>query len=128
MKTPHLLASLAVAATAVAAGLRYPAEVAREWSEHAIQLPPRTDNLSLHGTTTPPLQAVGPMRLPAPLQLPRLNGDVLEVNPKVFPDQRMILAVPNETPPKGAKPWYYRGQKYWLIPIAASATSESPVR
>jgi hypothetical protein len=31
-------------------------------------------------------------------------------------------------PPPGAKPWYYRGQKFWLIPISEPAVDPaSPV-
>lgn len=38
MKTPHLLASFAIAATASAADLKNPTELAWEWSESASQI------------------------------------------------------------------------------------------
>jgi hypothetical protein len=54
MKTPHLFASFAVAATVSAADIKDPATVAREWNETAVQSPaPFTGDLSLKGQTEP---------------------------------------------------------------------------
>ena len=47
------------------------------------------------------------------------NGDVVEIPSDMIGDSHMVKVVPGESPPPGAKPWYYRGEKFWIIPIAA---------
>jgi hypothetical protein len=51
MKTPHLLASFAVAAVASAADLKDPADVAREWNDAATNPPSFVDETGLKITS-----------------------------------------------------------------------------
>ena len=61
MNTSTLLASFAVAATASAAELKNPVEVAREWKATAGQpLAPWSDNLSLRGEIPKPVPLAPP--------------------------------------------------------------------
>lgn len=121
MKTLPWLACLAVTATAFASNPKDPAIVARDWNKAIADarqpmLSPGSLGLSAPrpGTSTFQHEA----RPPPPR--PRRSGDVVEIPSGMPGDPRMVTVVPGEMPPPGAKPWYYRGQKYWLIPIATS--------
>lgn len=135
MKPLPLSACLAMTAMAAAAELKEPAQVAAGWNQTiADARAPVLSPGSLELTATAP----GPLTFqsdlaPRPLQAtrPRRNGDVLEVPPNLQMDPGILKIIPDgETPPPGAKPWYYRGQKFWLIPIAnpreGHVTSEGP--
>lgn len=126
MKTLALSACLAVASTAVGADLKDPAEVAGDWNKTIADA--RTPVLSvgpLGLTATPP---TSPLILPttplilsvAPARRPLFRNDVLSPPHGWEIDPKMERIVPGEMPPKGAKPWYYRGQKFWIIPIASA--------
>ena len=124
MKTPHLLASLAVAVTAAAADLKDPTEVAREWNERTVQSsPPANSDLSLRGMTTPALVI-------RPLPVLQARSKRLSLVPswsKPAPRERGLDApnyhvpeiLPDNMPP-GSKLWRYGGQDYWLIPLVPS--------
>ncbi len=113
MKTPHLLASFAVAATAAAADLKDHTEVAREWNEAvALSAPPAwTGDLSLRGTTAMPAKAES-LRRSQP-KAPRRERAY------DAPGYRIPDTLPQDLPP-GSKPWPYGGQTYWLMPLIPS--------
>jgi hypothetical protein len=122
MKTPHLLASFAVAATASAADLKDPAEVAREWNETVASSPPVAGSLSLQN---PPTRSLGPITGPRPrdkskdsFQVPAWGKPSRD---RIYdaPNYRVPEVLPNNMPP-GAKAWEYGGQTYWLIPLIPS--------
>jgi len=131
MKTPHLLVSFAVAATAAAADFKDPAAVARTWDDRLVQSPPPlTDNLSLRAQATPALP-------PPPGQIvssncwgtakPDLLEPLLETPSRLreslidAPRYRVPEVLPNNVPmPRGAKPWLYGGQTYWVLPLIPS--------
>ena len=126
MIMPHLLASIAVAAMASAAELKDSSEVARNWAENTTVLPQLTGNLSLRAQIAPPPLASWPISIsdcwPAatPSRTYR-NGDVLEVPSGQDAGKGFLLMAPDgDKLPPGAKPWKYRGQTFWLIPIAAN--------
>ena len=137
MKTLHLLASFAVAVTVVGADLKDPSEVAQSWEENTyVGHAQFTGDLSLRRQTVfPAPYATWPVfisdcwsykpRVPDPREKFKLhrNGDVLEVPPDLNSDKGIlkILADSDKLPP-GAKPWDYRGQKFWLIPIASDGS------
>lgn len=138
MKIPHLLASLAVAATAVAAVLKDSSEVARAWEENTfVAFPPRTLNLGLQAQIVHPAPyAAWPViisdcwsykpRVPDPREKFKLrrNGDVLEMPSALNFDEGFLKIVPDGVKlPPGAKPWDYRGQEFWLIPIASGGSN-----
>lgn len=124
MKTPHLLASFAVAVTVSATDLKDPVAVAREWNEATVQSPePLTGDLSLKGQTAPA------PRLPAPpvaLFEPRSRGrnnplvprDGTRMPESLYdaPNYRVPEKLPNDRP-RGAVPWEYNGEVYWLVPL-----------
>jgi hypothetical protein len=124
MKTPHLLASFAVAATVSAADLKDPATVAREWNETAAQSPVLlTEDLSLKGQTAPV------PRIPAPSIIvdarkstrrsnPLAPGDSARLPESLYdaPNYRAPEKLPNNRP-RGAVPWEYNGEVYWLVPL-----------
>jgi hypothetical protein len=125
MKTPHLLASFAVAATASAADLKHPDEVAREWNESVAASTPVTGNLSLLEPSKSPLRIVGP----SPARPARDKSKDLIAAPqwgpipreRIYdaPNYRVPEVLPDNMPP-GAKAWEYGGQTYWLIPLIPS--------
>jgi hypothetical protein len=124
MKTPHLLASFAVAATVSATDLKDPAAVARDWNETTSQsTDPLTGDLSLKAQTAPA------PRLPAPpvaLFEPRSRGRTNSLAPRDgnrlpeslydAPNYRVPEKLPNDRP-RGAVPWEYNGEVYWLVPL-----------
>jgi len=132
MKSLALLASLFVAAAASAVDLKSPDDVAREWNQavgtsSASVVP---DSLLATGPlTTMNIQSLeSSPRVPTtPAQSVRsglhrkqiINGEVLIAGDAALRDSKMVHIAPGETPPPGAKRWEYRGQEFWLIPIAA---------
>jgi hypothetical protein len=125
MKPLSLSACLAMAATAAAAELKEPSQVASDWNQTiaAAREPVLTTGpLGLNATAAGPL-TFRSGREPRPPRSPRLrrNGDVFEVplNPPMDPGIQKIIPG-NETPPPGAKPWYYRGRN--------SGSSRFPIR
>lgn len=118
MKTLALSACLAVVATTPAAVLKDPAQVAADWNQTiADTRAPVLSDGPLGLTVAPPVLAASPA---ASLPRPRFKNDILEVPPGWQIDPKMEHNVPGTTPPRGAKPWYYRGQKFWIIPIASA--------
>lgn len=141
MKNLTLSACLAVAATASATEMKDPEEVAGEWNqtiEAAREPVLPAEPLGLTATTqrsiplpSGPIQriqgsgGIEPLydapRGTAPESRIRRNGDVLEIPQDLPIDPRFVRIVPgSDKPPPDAKPWYYRGQKSWLIPIASA--------
>jgi len=123
MKPLTLSACLAVAATAAAAELKEPSQVASDWNQtiaDAREPVLSPGSLGLSATTPGPLTFQSGAE-PRPRRSPRLrrNGDVFEVPPNQQLDPGIQKVIPGtDTPPPGAKPWYYRGQKFWLIPVS----------
>lgn len=117
MKTPHLLASFAVAATAAAANVKDSTEVAREWNETIVQSsPPLTGDLSLRGSMATQSPGANPWATPpAPRANPILREELLDA-----PGYRVPDKLPNDRP-RGAIPWEYNGQVYWLVPLTPPA-------
>jgi hypothetical protein len=124
MKTTPLLASFAVAATVTAADLKDPATVAREWNDTAVQSPaPLTGDLSLKGQTAPVSRIpAAPIIIyesrsnrrsnpPAPRDSSRLPESLYDA-----PNYRVPEKLPNNRP-RGAVPWEYNGEVYWLVPL-----------
>jgi hypothetical protein len=114
-----LVACLAVATTAASADPKDPSIVAGDWRqtiEEARQPMLSPGLLGLRANQADPVKLQS-APTPAPSRL-RRNGDVVEVPSDWSGDSRMVKVAPGETPPRGAKPWYYRGQKFWIIPIA----------
>lgn len=123
MKTPHLLASFAVAATAVAADFKDPSEVVRNWQENTyVGHSPLTWDLSLRRQTmVPPLYSSWPVYMsdcwPAP-KPPAPPRNPLQLD---APRYRAPEVLSNNLPmPRGAKPWLYGGQTYWVMPLIPS--------
>jgi hypothetical protein len=131
MKTPHLLASFAVAATAAAADLKDSAQVAREWNETVAKsaAPPSwTSDLSLRGTTAMPERSTGvdraallraqrdkskgPFRMP-PWNQPTPREPLYDAP---GPGHRVPEVLPDNMPP-GTKEWKYGGGTYYLLPL-----------
>jgi hypothetical protein len=126
MKIPHLLASLALSTTASAAELKDPGQVAADWNrtmDEARQPVLAPGQLGLGPAPAGPLDLTPPAVSRPPR--PRRNGDVIEIPPDLRMDPGILKIIPGaETPPRGAKPWYYRGQKFWLIPLTRPGDDE----
>jgi hypothetical protein len=123
MKTPHLLASFAVAATAAAADLKDPAEVAREFNEAAKPTLPLAGPADLRAPsviTDKPLTRTDGFFRPAPRKLPPVPWGPIPRD-KVYdaPNYRVPEVLPDNMPP-GSKVWRYGGQDYYLIPLIPS--------
>ncbi len=122
MKTLALSACLAVSTTAGAAEANEPAQVAADWNRmvEEARAPLLSPGLLGLGTSAPGALTVqhGAAPWTPPPPRPRRNGDVLEVPPGLRMDPGIQKIVPDDgMPPPGARPWYYRGQKFWIIPI-----------
>jgi hypothetical protein len=123
MKTPCLLASLAVAATTSAADPKDPTAVAQEWKENtAVAQGPLTSDLGLRAQAAPPPVPTWPVFVsdcwPAakpPAEMPRRSERLYDA-----PGYRVPKNLPNDRP-RGAIPWNYDGQVYWLIPLTPPA-------
>jgi hypothetical protein len=133
MKTPHLLVSFAVAATASAAELKDPAEVARDWNRSIAESALVTGSMSLRE-----IPAVPPRRDPETPTFPLLRDKPPEQfqpppwskrapRDKPAPREPLIdspsYRIPDPLPndlPRGTKPWEYGGQKYWIVPLIPS--------
>jgi hypothetical protein len=117
----HLILPVCFAATAaVAAELKDPAAVARDWqlaAEQARQPLTTTGTLAAQGgaPTTTPLEGIfGPDILP-PLPAPPSRPKHLDAPGYKIPDP-----LPNNRP-RGAVPWEYNGEVYWLVPLGTAA-------
>jgi hypothetical protein len=112
-----------MAATAAATELKEPSQVAADWDRTIAdaRAPVLSDGPLGLSATAPGPQTFQSGAEPRPRRAPRprRNGDVLEVPPDLQMDPGIQKVIPGTgTPPPGAKPWYYRGQKFWLIPIS----------
>jgi len=124
MKTSCLYASLAVAATASAAEAKDPTAVANEWNENTyVGNAPLTADLSLRRQMeSPPPFATWPVFIsncwPAarpPAEMPQRSEPLIDA-----PSYRVPKNLPNDRP-RGAIPWNYDGQVYWLVPLTPPA-------
>jgi hypothetical protein len=117
MKTLALSACLAVTVM-VAVELKDPAAVAADWDKTIAEA---HEPVLASGTLGSTATGVPAVNLLPPENTPgkglRFKNDVREIPPGWQIDPKILHGAPNATPPPGAKPWYYRGQKYWLIPI-----------
>ena len=124
MKTPHLLASFAFAATVTAADLKDPSSVAREWNDSAVQSPaPLTGDLSLKGQTAPVPRVPTPSVIVLDRRSSRRSNplsprDSSRLPESIYdaPNYRVPEKLPNNRP-RGAVPWEYNGEVYWLVPL-----------
>ena len=130
MKT--LLVCLAVTSTAVAADLKDPAVVVRDWNQAVEQI--REPSVPLNNLreqsdalTITPLERIfradnltpqRPFQKSAPrdgspriLPSPRSPGPLYDA-----PNYRVPDVLPDNMPPD-SKLWEYNGRKYWLIPL-----------
>ena len=126
MKPLVLPACFAVAAVAATAALTNPAQVAAEWNktfEEASKPLLTPGRLGLE-VTPPKPSLVEPSTSPGNRRA-RLHGDVSEVLPGWQLDPKFLHGKQSDTPPPGAKPWYYRGEKFWIVPIAADAVPDA---
>lgn len=118
---PLLLPVCFAAVAAVAADLKDPAEVARDWNrtiDQTRQPAGQTQNLNGQSDllTTTPLERAFPVEgTPLPLPAPRRRSDRLPLIDA--PNYRIPQNLPNNRP-KGAVPWEYNGEVYWLVPLA----------
>ena len=122
MKTPLLLLSLAIASASALAAPKSPDLVAHEWNQSversrqaltlAKDLAGQSDAL-----TTTPLERIFSKEIlpPTPPISPRPREPLLDA-----PGYRIPKDLPNERP-RGAVPWEYNGQTYWLVPLAPPA-------
>jgi hypothetical protein len=125
MKTPHLLASFAVAATAASADLKDPAEVAREFNEAAKPALPLVAPADLRAASV-----IADKPLPRPegsfQSAPRARrtpqvpwGRIPRDKIYDAPNYPAPGVLPDNLPP-GSKVWRYGGQDYYLIPLIPS--------
>jgi hypothetical protein len=118
MKTPLLLPCLAVVSASALAAPKSPELVAREWnqsierSRQALTLSKNLAGQSDALTTTPLEKAFSPEDLPPPPPINRPKREPL----LDAPSYRIPQNLPNERP-RGAVPWEYNGQTYWLVPL-----------
>jgi hypothetical protein len=115
MKTAALFAPLVAAATVSAAELKDPAEVGREWSK------------TLEDTAVAQIDATSLRAMsPDPYVLPeRIFQTVPAWEPRKEPSPfDGMIRPPDYKPgemPKGAKPYEFNGETYWIIPITSGA-------
>ena len=116
MKTLLLSACLVAAATVSAAELKDPAEISREWSKIA-------DKPLVAQTNASDLRALSP----APAFIPRGSFNAVPAwEPKKEPSPfEGVIRPPDYNKagekPKGAKPYEFNGETYWIIPITHEA-------
>jgi len=115
MKSLLLSACLVAAATVSAAELKDPAEVSKEWS--------KTMEQSLVAQAAiPDLRSLSPNPFVPP---ERAFQTVPAWEPKKEPSPfEGIIRPPEYDPkrvPKGAKPYEFNGETYWIIPITHGA-------
>lgn len=120
MKTPHLLASFAVAATAATADLKDPAQVAREFNEAAKPTLPLAGPADLRASSAiadKPLARPDGFSRPAPKKLPPVPwGPIPRDRIYDAPNYRVPEVLPDNMPP-GTKEWKYGGGTYYLLPL-----------
>ncbi|AOS46025.1 hypothetical protein Verru16b_03119 [Lacunisphaera limnophila] len=119
MKSLIIVPCLAASA-AVAAELKDPTAVAQEWQQAAEQArqplgPSRTLAALSDDLTTTPLERIfSPDNLP-PLPPPAVRPPLLDAPSTKIPDH-----LPNLRP-RGAVPYEYNGEVYWLVPLSTPA-------
>jgi hypothetical protein len=120
MKTPHLLASFAVAATAAAADLKDPAQVAREFNEAAKPTLPLAGPADLRASSAiadKTLARPDGFFRPSPQKLhPVPWGPIPRERIYDAPNYRVPEVLPDNMPP-GTKEWKYGGGTYYLLPL-----------
>ena len=115
MKTPLLLASLAVTASAAVSDLKDSDAVAQEWRENTIVASaPLTWDLSLRAQAASPAPPpTWPVYIsdcwPAPKSNPPRREPLYDA-----PGYQVPRNLPNDRP-RGAIPWNYGGQVYWIV-------------
>lgn len=125
MKTPHLLASFAVAATAAAADLKDPDQVAREFNAAAKPTLPLAGPADLRAASAiadhalPKLDAFS--QSPAKARRKSLVpwGPVPRDRIYDAPNKSSPGELPDNMPP-GTKEWKYGGGTYYLLPLIPS--------
>jgi hypothetical protein len=124
MKT-LVFAFIIAALAAVGAELKDPAAVARDWNHTVAQIRPplAPDSQSLAGQsdllTTTPLERIFQVEGNAPpLSAPRAGGTKLPLLDA--PNYHIPRNLPNNRP-KGAIPWEFNGEVYWLVPLTPKA-------
>jgi hypothetical protein len=115
MKSLLLSACLVATSTVSAAELKDPAEVSQEWSK-------TVDGSLVAKAPTSDLRSLSPN----PFVLPeRVFNTVPAWEPKKEPSPfEGIIRPPGYDPkhvPKGAKPYEFNGETYWIIPITHGA-------
>jgi hypothetical protein len=118
MKTPLLLTGLLIVTSAVVAGPKDPEVVAQEWNQSVEQSrQPLISSQNLVGQIND-LNSVK-RAIDAENSTPRISPKPRE--PLIdAPSYRIPKNLPNERP-RGAVPWEYNGQTYWLVPLAPPA-------
>jgi hypothetical protein len=117
-----LLACLAVSTTAASAEPKDPAQVARDWNsaiEHARNpdLAVTTLKEQSAALTTTPLQRI----FESPPPPPAFSPDRRAPSPDA-PGDRASRFQPDQMP-RGAKPWHYGDQIYWLVPLGSNPST-----
>jgi hypothetical protein len=116
-----------VATTVLAADLKDPATVAREWNDTIQQPLPSPVSPTLSGQVA----ALAPPAPQAPLTFdveqrpapPSRRSDIPRLHPGPrydLPSRPPIRRQPPEIP-ESAIPWLYRDQTYWLVPLGGPA-------
>jgi len=115
MKSLVLSAVLVAVATVSAAELKDPAEVSKEWSQVANKpLVAQADKTDLRAMSPNPSVALERAFNPVPAWEPRKEPSPFEgvIRPPGYDPKQM---------PKGAKPYEFNGETYWIIPITRGA-------
>lgn len=117
----HLLLSMCCAgALASASELKEPADIAQHWSDTVAEARKPTVSSTLAGQIDLGLRPV------------RQTFDFGFEKPKIYhhkrpsplydaPNQRNRGIVPIDRP-RGAKPWEYNGEIYWIVPLSPAKT------
>ena len=116
MKSLPLLTCFAVIATASAADLKDPAIVASDWNKTIAQArtpAASTENLAQQSA------ALTPSNLDRTFQTSPIAPGNPGPAPYHFYDAPRAKNSDGrpEAMPRGAKPWHYRDQTYWLVPL-----------
>ena len=115
MKPLLLSACLVAAATVSAAELKDPTEVSREWEKAAAQpVLAQADPTDLRALSPNPFVAPERAFQAVPAWEPKKETSPFEgiIRPPEYDPKRV---------PKGAKPYEFNGETYWIIPITHGA-------
>lgn len=121
----HLLLLCLAASTALAAALKDPAVVAREWKMEVERSRPPAVQPTLAGQsdalTTTPLGRIFSLDSGKPTSPPLPPAS--SIGPLYdAPNRPSPRRLPPEVP-DNALPWLYRGQEYWLVPLGGPTAS-----